>query len=86
MKRFPPVVLKLELGFADKDKTLRLLQALAPDTRVSVNIVKARITETSASLQLELRGQTPRLFEVATLLQQAATEKDPSWRPFSRVS
>jgi len=86
MKRFQPVVLTLELGFSYKNKTLRFLKALAPDPRVSVNILKARITETSASLKLELRGQTPRLFEVATLLQEAATVKDPSWSPFSRVS
>jgi hypothetical protein len=86
MKRLQPPVLNLELGFSDKDKTLRMLTALASDPRVSVNIMKARITECSAWLELELQGQSPRIFEVADLLNEAANVKDPSWRPFSRAS
>jgi hypothetical protein len=86
MKRLKRPAVELELGFADKDKTLKLLQSLALDSRVAVNIMKARITEDSAWLVLELKGQSPRLFEVASLLNDAATVKDPEWRPVSRAS
>lgn len=86
MKRFPPAVLNLELGFSDKDKTLKLLTVLASDPRVGVNIMKARITEYSAWLELELTGQSPRVFEVGELLNEAATVKDPTWKPYSRAS
>ena len=86
MKRVTTPALTLELGFSDKDGTLRLLQALALDPRVTVNILKARITEHYAWVELELIGQGPRLLEVASLLNEAAIEKDPDWRPVSRAS
>ena len=86
MKRVTSPGLTLRLGFADKERTLMLLQSLAQDSRVSVNIMKARITENYARLELELIGQGPRLIEVASLLNEAATEKDPEWRPVSRAS
>ncbi|HXX92312.1 MAG TPA: hypothetical protein VEN81_01680 [Planctomycetota bacterium] len=86
MKRMPPAVLKLEVGFADKEKTLRMLKALASDSRVGVNILKARITDQSAWLELELTGQSPRIFEVGDLLNEAACLKDPAWKPHSRAS
>jgi len=86
IQRIKPPVVTLELGFADKDKTLALLQTLANDRRVAVNIMKARITEDSAWLELDLVGPYPRLFEVAELLNEAASVKDPGWRPVSRAS
>ena len=86
MKRCQTPDMTLELGFTNKDVALRLLQSLAPDPRVSVNIMKARITEDSAWLELELTGQGPRVMEVAALLNDAATLKDPGWRPLSRAS
>jgi hypothetical protein len=86
MKRMKAPVVLLELGFSDKEKTLKLLKSLAQDPRVAVNIMRARLTEDSAWLVLELKGQSPRLFEVATLLNDAATVKDPEWRPVSRAS
>jgi len=86
MKRVTTPALILELGFSDKDRTLRLLQSLSQDPRVSVNIMKARITENYAWLELELLGQGPRLIEVARLLNETATEKDPEWRPVPRAS
>jgi hypothetical protein len=76
----------LNLGFSDKDGALRLLQSLALDARVSVNIMRARITEDHAWLELELEGPALRVAEVAALLQDAATMKDPDWRPASRAS
>ena len=86
MKRVTSPGLTLRLGFADKERTLMLLQSLAQDPRVSVNIMKARITENYAWLQLELLGQDPRRAEVALLLNEVATEKDPEWRPVPRAS
>jgi hypothetical protein len=86
LKRVSTPTLTLELGFSDKDRTLRLLQSLSQDPRVSVNIMKARITENYAWLQLELLGQDPRRAEVALLLNEVATEKDPEWRPVPRAS
>lgn len=86
MKRLKPPVVLLELGFSDKDQALKLLKSLAQDARIAVNIMKARITEDSAWLALELKGPSPRLFEVACLLNDAATLKDPEWRPVSRAS
>jgi hypothetical protein len=86
MKRIQPAPVTLELGFSDKDKTLQMLTALASDPRVGVNILKARITEHSAWLELELTGQSPRIFEVGDLLNEAASVKDPSWKPYSRAS
>jgi hypothetical protein len=86
MKRIQPAAVKLELGFCDKDKTLRMLTALASDPRVGVNIIKARITDHSAWLELELTGQSPRILEVGEILNEAASVKDPSWKPFSRAS
>jgi len=77
MKRSKPPVVVLELGFCDKDKALTLLQSLALDSRVAVNIMKARITEDSAWLELELKGPSPLVFDVASLLNEAATMKDP---------
>ena len=86
MKRFQPAELILELGFSDKDKTLRMLTALSSDPSVGINILKARITEYTAWLELELTGQSPRIFEVGDLLNEAAAVKDPSWKPYSRAS
>lgn len=88
MKRVasPSPTVTLELGFSDKEKTLTLLRSLASDPRVSVNIMKARITDVSAWMELELKGQGPRLFEVAALLNESACIKDPNWRPVSRAS
>ncbi|HLY09309.1 MAG TPA: hypothetical protein VKW04_08415 [Planctomycetota bacterium] len=86
MKRWTTPTVTLELGFTDKNEPLKLLQTLAQDARVAVNIVKARITEDSAWLELELKGPSPRLLEVASLLNDAATQKDPGWRPVSRAS
>jgi hypothetical protein len=86
MRRLPPPATVLELGFSDKHQALRLLTALAADPRVSVFINRARITEHSAWLRLELEGESPRIVEVATLLNDAATIKDPSWRPVTRAS
>jgi hypothetical protein len=86
MKRFEMTTLDLELVYSDKDKALALLTSLAADRSVSVNILKARITEHSAWLQLELQGQTPRVQETAALLNREASIQDPSWRPFSRAS
>ena len=86
MKRVTSPGLTLVLGFSDKDRTLRLLRSLSLDPRVSVNILKARITEHYAWLQLELIGQGDRLIEVASLLNEAATDKDPDGRPASRAS
>ena len=86
MKRVTTPTLTLELGFADKERTLGLLRSLAQDPGVSVNIMKARITEHYAWVELELIGEGPRLFEVASLLNEAATEKDPGGRPVSRAS
>jgi hypothetical protein len=85
-KRVKPPTLTLVLGFSDKDGALEMLQSLARDGRVSVNIMKARITETHAWLELVLEGPSPRVFDVAALLQDAATTKDPHWRPTSRAS
>ncbi len=84
-KRVTPPTLTLELGFSDKDRALDLLRSLARDGRVSVNIMKARITEAHARLELVLEGPSPRVFDVASLLQDAATTKDPHWRPTSRA-
>ena len=86
MKRLKKTTLDLELAFSDKHKALALLGSLAGDASVRVNILKARITEHSAWLQLELQGETARVHETATLLNQEASIKDPSWRPFSRAS
>lgn len=86
MNRRDRPTLTLRLGFADKDGALDLLQSLARDRRVTVNIMKARITEHHAWLELELDGPWPRLFEVASQLQKAATHRDPDWRPTTRAS
>lgn len=86
MKRRDRPTLTLHLGFSDKDAALALLHSLAQDGRVNVNIMKARITEHYAQLELELVGSWPRLFDVASLLQGSATHKDPDWRPTSRAS
>jgi hypothetical protein len=86
MKRVTTPTLRLELGFAGRDRTLKLLQTLAQDPRVSVNIMRARITEDYASLELELVGEGARVVEVASILNEAATVKDPGWRPVSRAS
>jgi hypothetical protein len=86
MKKVAPTVLNLELVFNDKARTLRLMRALDADTNVSVNILKARLTPDMAWMELELRGHNPRLDEVAALLSEAASVKDPFWKPFSRAS
>ncbi|HZE99064.1 MAG TPA: hypothetical protein VE981_18810 [Planctomycetota bacterium] len=86
MKRCTEATLNLELGFADKDVALNLLNSLSEDRRVAVNITRARITESSAFLCLELRGPGPRICEVAALLNSRASLKDDFWRPTTRAS
>jgi hypothetical protein len=86
MRQTCETVLNLELGFADKERTLRLLDSLWLDPRTVVNIMRARITERHAQLSLELRGPSYRVAEVASLLTEAASSKDPRWRPRSQAS
>ena len=86
MKKLEPMVLNLKLFFSDKPRTLELLRALDADPRVSVGILKARLCEDTAWMELELRGYNPRLSEVATLLNDIAAGKDPHWKPVSRAS
>jgi hypothetical protein len=86
MKKPGPTVLCLELEFNDKPRTLRLLEILAGDAGVSVDILRARLDDNWAWMALELRGANPRLREVAGLLSDAACVKDPYWKPHSRAS
>jgi hypothetical protein len=86
MKRRPESIINLELGFADKDRTLSLLNLLSKDGTVAVNIMRARITEDSAWLVLELCGEESRVLDVAKLLTDAASVNGPVGPLFSRAS
>jgi hypothetical protein len=86
MKQLQPSALTLTLSTCNQDKLLELLKTLACESKVAVNIMKGRITDHSAWLELELRGESPRLFEIATLLHETAGLQKLPRRPESRVS
>ncbi len=86
MKKIETPTITLTLGFADKNRALALLRSLDAEAAIEVHLMKARITEYAAWLELELVGDLPRLREVASLLNEAASVKDPGWRPMSKAS
>jgi hypothetical protein len=86
MKQFQPSARTLTLRTCNQDKLLTVLKDLANESKVAVNITKARITDHSALLELELRGECPRLFEVAELLHEAAGLQQLPQSPKTRVS
>lgn len=86
MRTLEEVTIRLEQVFTDPARALGLLKSLHQDGRVRVNIVRARIDPGVAELALELRGRSPRLQEVANLLEAAAQTQRPRRTPASRAS